>query len=245
MKVIEYGTKNKEVIMLLHGGGLSWWNYKDLVKLLENDYHIILPILDGHSNSDKRFTTIRDNALEIIDYIKEKYHGHIKLIGGLSLGAQILLEMLYMKEDICDYSIIESALVYPMKLTNKLVGPSINLSYSLISKKWFSHLQFKSLKINNSLFNDYYEDSKNIKKEDMISFMKENSNYELKDLSKSKSKSLIIVGSKERKIMIKSAKRINESLKNSTLKIMDGYYHGDLSLNHPYEYAKIIKELIA
>ena len=30
MKVKEYGDRNKETIMLLHGGGLSWWNYREV-----------------------------------------------------------------------------------------------------------------------------------------------------------------------------------------------------------------------
>ena len=25
MKIVEYGKQNRDVIMLLHGGGLSWW----------------------------------------------------------------------------------------------------------------------------------------------------------------------------------------------------------------------------
>lgn len=28
MKTVEYGKENQEIILLLHGGGLSWWNYK-------------------------------------------------------------------------------------------------------------------------------------------------------------------------------------------------------------------------
>ena len=40
MQYIEYGEQNREIIMLLHGGGLSWWNYKEVAKLLRNRYHI-------------------------------------------------------------------------------------------------------------------------------------------------------------------------------------------------------------
>ena len=29
MEYKEYGSKNKDIIILLHGGGLSWWNYID------------------------------------------------------------------------------------------------------------------------------------------------------------------------------------------------------------------------
>ena len=44
--------------------------------------------------------------------------------------------------------------------------------------------------------------------------------------------------------MIKSAKRIHNDLVNSELEILNGYYHGDLSINHAEEYVSKIKELI-
>ena len=42
MKYIEYGKEKKDVIILLHGGGLSWWNYKEVAEKLSNNYHIVL-----------------------------------------------------------------------------------------------------------------------------------------------------------------------------------------------------------
>ena len=86
MNFKEYGDNNKDIIMLLHGGGLSWWNYREEAEKLNNSYHIILPILDSHSESDRSFTSIEDNAQEIVEYITNNYNGHIRFIGGLSLG---------------------------------------------------------------------------------------------------------------------------------------------------------------
>lgn len=244
MIVKEYGKSNKDIIILLHGGGLSWWNYEEVSEILKSNYHVILPILDGHSGSDRDFTSIENNANEIIEYIDNNYNGNVKLIGGLSLGAQILLDILSKRDNICEYAIIESALVCPMKMTNRLIELLINMSYGLINKKWFSKLQFKSLKIKKELFDKYYIDSSNITKDNMISFLKANSNYHLKNIKTNKSKSIVIVGSKERPIMIKSAKRIHDELINSELEILSGYYHGDLSINHPNEYAEKVKKLI-
>ena len=51
MKYVEYGTRNPETVILLHGGGLSWWNYREAARLLQEDYHVIAPILDGHVSS--------------------------------------------------------------------------------------------------------------------------------------------------------------------------------------------------
>ena len=204
MEYKEYGSKNNDIIILLHGGGLSWWNYIDEISLLENEFHIVIPILDGHSGSDTNFTSIESNALEIINFINKSYNGKVKLIGGLSLGGQILLEILSKKPNICECAIIESALVMPMDFTYKMIEPIFNLSYCLISKKWFSKLQFKSLKLKKSLFALYYEDTCKITKDNLIAFMKSNSNYEVKNtLSHTKAKTLVLVGSKERPIMKK------------------------------------------
>lgn len=245
MNFKEYGNKNKDTIMLLHGGGLSWWNYREEAERLQESYHIIIPILDGHSDSDRRFTSIEDNAQEIIDYIENDYDGHISLIGGLSLGGQILLEILSRKNDICDYAIVESALAVPMKTTYKMIRPTFSMSYGLISKKWFSKMQFNSLRIRKDLFDDYYRDTCKIEKEDMISFMEANSKYLLKDsLQETKAKVLVIVGDKERPIIKKSANLIHQKIKGSRIEILPNYYHGDFSINHPREYVDMINELV-
>lgn len=214
MNFKEYGDCNNDTIMLLHGGGLSWWNYREEAEKLQESYHIIIPILDGHSDSDRKFTSIEDNAQEIIDYITSNYNGHVRLIGGLSLGGQILLEILSRKNDICDYAIIESALAIPMKATYKMIKPAFSMSYGLISKKWFSQMQFNSLKIRKDLFSEYYRDTCKIAKEDMIAFMEANSKYEIKDsLQSTKAKVLVVVGNKERPIMKKSASIIHQRIK--------------------------------
>ena len=240
MQIVEYGKKNQEVIILLHGGGLSWWNYRAEVLLLEQRFHVLIPILDGHANSDKEFTSIQDNAKELLQFIDENYNGQVHAIGGLSLGGQILVELLSIRNDVCELAVIESALVLPMPLTGALIGPSLTMSYGLIKKLWFSKLQFKSLKITSKLFDDYYRDTCKIKKTDMTGFLKSNANYALNPMiSKTKAKTVIAVGSKEQKKMLQSAKMLNEAIPDSKLLIIGNYYHGELSLNHPDEYVRL------
>lgn len=245
MVVKEYGSENKDVIVLLHGGGLSWWNYIDEIELLKNDFHLVIPILDGHAGSDCDFSTIENNAAEIIKYIDDNFQGKVKLIGGLSLGGQVLIGILSQRENICEYALIESALTVPMPITYKLIKPTFGMSYGLIKKEWFSKLQFRSLKMPEKIFPIYYEDSCKISKDNLIAFMRANANYTIKpSLSNSKAKALILVGEKERPIMIKSAKIIHEKLLGSKLKILDGYYHGDISLNQPKQYVETLLNLI-
>ena len=245
MNYTEYGKENNDVIILLHGGGLSLWNYREVAEILQSDYHVILPILDGHANADHDFTTIETNAAEIIKFIDECFDGSVLLIGGLSLGGQIVLEILSQREDICQYTIIESALVVPSKFTYSMIKPAFGSCYGLIHYKWFSKLQFKSLRIKPDLFEDYYRDTCGISKKNMIAFLQENALYSLKEsIKKNKANVYIYVGEKENPAMRKSAAIIHEFLQNSQLNILPNMYHGELSINHGHDYANTILEMI-
>lgn len=241
----EFGNENKDVIILLHGGGLSWWNYKNEIELLKSKYHIILPILNGHAGSDKSFISIEDNANEIIDFIDDNFNGNVKLIGGLSLGGQILLEILSKRNNICEYALIESSNVIPSKLTNKLIKPMFSSSYGLIKNKTFSKLQFDSLHINKELFDDYYKDTCLIKKEDMISFLIASTSFKLKESIKNiKTKTFIYIGEKENKTIKDSADIINKTIPNSIKTILPNLYHGEYSINNPILYVQEINKIL-
>lgn len=245
MVIKEYGVENQATIILLHGGGLSWWNYKEEAILLRKKYHVIIPILDGHADSDQPFISIEKNAEELIQYIDEQYQGSVYLIGGLSLGAQVLVEMLSQRKNICQYAIIESALIVPMHFIYRTIGPMIGMSYGLIKQNWFSKLQFQTLKIRESLYDEYYRDTCKITKKNMIAFLKANASYGVKEtLHNTEAKVKILVGGNEQKAMITSARMLHERIPNSALTILNGYEHGQLSINYPEEYVGVIKQLV-
>lgn len=240
-----YGKQNKDVIVLLHGGGLSWWNYREISELLQNDLQIIIPILDGHTGSDKDFTSIKDNADEIISFIDRNFGGSVLLIGGLSLGGQILVEMLSQRKNICRYAIVESASVIPSKLTYSLIRPIFGTCYGLIKQKWFSKLQFRSLRIKPELFDDYYQDTCGITKQNMIAFLQESSMYFMKKtLGECTAKVHLFVGERENKRILFSAKKIREAIKNCDLHILPSMYHGEFSINQADRYAKELYDII-
>jgi len=241
MQYVEYGAHNSQTVILLHGGGLSWWNYRDVAQLLSDRFHVVLPILDGHADSDTPFTSIEDNAARIIAHIDEHFGGKVLALGGLSLGGQIAVEMLTQRSDICRFALLESALVKPSKLTHALIKPTFGMSYGLIKQKWFAKLQAAYLGIPKKLFNDYFRDTYKISKEDMIAFLQSNSAYSIKPaLENTKAKVHIVFGSKEQSAIRTSGKMLHDTIPNSTLENLPGFRHGDLSLNYPEQYAQMI-----
>ena len=243
--MIEFGQQNSDVIMLLHGGGLSRWNYREVAKLLAERYHVVLPVLDGHADSDAPFTTIEDNAAGLISYVDAHFGGQVFAVAGLSLGGQVAAEMLSQRKDICRYALIESALVKPMKLTSALIAPTFGMSYGLAKQKWFATIQADYLGIPKALFDDYYRDTCKISKADMIAFLKANSLYAIKpSLSETTAKVKIVAGLREQKSIRDSAKLLHKAIPGSDLEILPGLRHGDLSINKPEQYVEILTDWI-
>ena len=245
MQFREYGKKNAPVILLLHGGGLSWWNYREVAEQLQRDFRVILPILDGHSGSGRDFSAIEDNAQEIIDFVDEELGGSVLLLAGVSLGSQILLEILSRRSHICRYALVESALVIPSKLTRALVRPTLACSCGLICQRWFAKVQAKYLKIPEVLFEDYFRDTCAISKESMAAFMKANSMYSLKDtLQDCGAEVRVLVGEKEIPSIKRSADRIRQAVPGSKLQILSEMHHGEFALCHPRDYAALLRKIL-
>ena len=73
MKFHEFGDKNLPPILLIHGGGSSWWNYLRQARILSEKYRVILPTLNGHGEEYQLdYVSTEDSVLEILDYLKEK-----------------------------------------------------------------------------------------------------------------------------------------------------------------------------
>ena len=106
-------------------------------------------------------------------------------------------------------------------------------------------MQFNALHINPMLFDDYYRDTCQIRKEDMISFMKATTSYSLKDSLRSVSSEVhVYYGSRETGLIKHSAEMIGKKLPGCILHPLTGFYHGDFSLNHAAAYADAVRQIV-
>jgi pimeloyl-ACP methyl ester carboxylesterase len=244
MIIKDFGLENQPVLVMIHGGGLSWWSWKAQIEALKSDFSIKAVIIDGHGDDyQSEFVSIEDSAQKIIDYIKKNQICPIYGICGLSIGAQILVEILTQEPEIAENWLIESALVKPIGVADKIVEPMISLMYPLIKKEWFAKIQSKALCISKSDFNDYYNDSKKMSMRSLKQITLSNGHYKLKKSKWTTDQNvLIFVGSKEPRIMIESAEELARAIPGSRLEIKKGYKHGELSLVHKDVYVEIIRK---
>jgi len=158
---------------------------------------------------------------------------------------QIVIESLSIREQICEYSIIESALVKPMRYLNKIISPMINLTYPLIKMKWYSKLQARQLLLPIEQYELYYKDSCKISKKSLQNILSSNSSFEINEtINRNKSKALILVGEKEIKSMKESYNIILDNIPESIGEVLSNYGHGELSQLHPEQYANMLLKFI-
>lgn len=241
----ETDNRSLPTLILLHGGGLSSWSLEPIVKLLRDNYHVVTPIIDGHGeDADEEFLSIEDSARKLIDYIDTNHNGKVFAIGGLSIGAQIVTEVLSLREDIAEYAILESALVYSIKGTALMTVPAYKLFYGLIKMRWFSKLQAKTLCVPDNMLEQYYNESIKMTKQSLINMTLSNGCYDLKStISNTKANVMIMVGRKEIGIMRKSGQRLKEAIPRSELLIIPNMGHGEISLLYPSRYVELISNL--
>ncbi|RCX21491.1 pimeloyl-ACP methyl ester carboxylesterase [Fontibacillus phaseoli] len=235
----ESGNPEASLIVFLHGGGVSGWMWEKQVEYF-HDYHCLVPDLPGHGLSPSPDFTIKDSAEDIFGLIQTKAQGKKVILIGFSLGAQVAIKLLSMKPEIADYSIINSALVRPIPWANKIIKPMVRLTYRLTKNRTFSKLQAKQLYIGAPYFETYYKETCNMDFNTLIKILEENMSFSIPaEFRMSKSKILITVGDKEKKIMKKSALDILGKTSNGKAVFIPKMGHG-VSLAEPEFFNKMV-----
>ena len=94
----EFGSKENQPVLLLHGMMQDWHSEYELLKPLEEHYRLIIPAQDGFYDGSGDFTSFADQARQIEEYIHENYGGKIHGAYGASQGGLMLTELLTRNE---------------------------------------------------------------------------------------------------------------------------------------------------
>jgi pimeloyl-ACP methyl ester carboxylesterase len=222
MKYTVEGNENGKLIVFINGAGVSKWMW-DEQKILCNQYKCLFFDLPGHGeNCNVDFNTIEE----------------VSFIIGLSIGGQIVLNMLRNHRDVITKAIVVSALNKPMNGIKVLFGPMVSMGMPLIRNKKFSEYQAKAFALPSNWHERYYEDSLKITKKTLLRIIEEGVSFNFND-KVTGIPTLILVGEKERRIMIKSAKKTLSMVENSIGYVVKGASHGI-----PYEKKDVFNELL-
>ncbi len=244
--VEEYGEKGNGTVLFLHGGGVSGWMWKRQIQPLEKSFHCLVPDLPGQGKSKGWGSfSIKESAKLVATLIKAKAQGGKAHLVGHSLGAQILVQMLEDFPDVVQSALIQSALVRPIPGINLFLKPTIKLTFPLTRQKWFAKVQAKSLGIPKEYFPFYFEDSCTINSLIMEDILRENGEFKIPEkIGDCSVPVLVLVGEKERGIMIKSAQDLVAYISQAEGYIVKGEGHG-FSFENPELFNEILRSWLA
>ena len=110
-----FGKADGPSLLLIPGLGVSIEIFLPLVGLLEDRFHIIAAQVDGFTlGVHSQFTSVDDQAAQVIAHVKENYDGRLDCAYGLSLGGKILSRMLERNELAIDHAVLDAAPLLPL-----------------------------------------------------------------------------------------------------------------------------------
>lgn len=127
-----YKPTLRPLIMLIPGLGVSYEIFLPLVELLRGRFEVVAAEVDGFTlGHHTSFTSIDDQASQIINHIHHNFNGRIDCIYGLSLGGKILSRILERGEVEVAHAIMDAAPL--VALPRWLVAP---LSHVQCANVW-------------------------------------------------------------------------------------------------------------
>lgn len=255
MNYHEFGNSNNPRIMLIHGGGNAWWNYLRQAECLAEHYHVILPTLDGHGEAfETPYQSTEACADKLLKYIEENCGGHLFALGGVSLGGQIVIELLSRKADITQKAIIDGSLCYPNPTMAHLCIATVKLCGGLIFSEKACRWQIammpkmlpKKMLFPQEIQTHYMRDMPRTPQDTLISIYRTYmSEYTLKEsLKETQAQVMYWYGSKEMKAVKKSAKLFQSFVRTCEIYEAEKYGHGYLAIYLPDEWLTLAQDFL-
>lgn len=249
MKFHVFGECGNPHIMLIHGGGNAWWNYLRQARKLSEKYHVILPTLDGHGEEFATdYISTEDTADKLLCYIQKNCGGKLFALCGVSLGGQIVIEMLSRKADLARKAIIDGSVCYPVPNMKRFCVATVKLFGRFIFSENACKRQLRvmpKMLTQKMLFpkeiQDFYlQDMPRLRKETLYAMYRTYMNYSIKDcLSECRAEIMYWYGEKEMKCVKKSAKLFKSYVKSCKVYEAKGYNHGALAIYLPEEWLEL------
>ncbi|MDE6408329.1 MAG: alpha/beta hydrolase, partial [Anaeroplasmataceae bacterium] len=111
MKIVTYGNKENEKILLLHPMFTSASFFDFAIEKLSDKYHLIIPTYSGHYENTT-YESMENEEKTINDFLRENQIDGLKAIIGFSLGANIAFHYFCHNQEKVSQVIVDSAPIF-------------------------------------------------------------------------------------------------------------------------------------
>lgn len=238
-----FGNENAPTLLLIPGLGVSYEIFLPLIQLTEESFRIIAVEVDGFTlGKHTRFTSVDDQAAQVIAYVREHHAGHLTCAYGLSLGGKILSRILERNELTIDHAILDAAPLLP--LPGWLINP---LRYYQAANVWtcYHWTEFWKFVFHSHYFDVLLDECRKSwpwgGKQAVLDGYKSVYTSKLEHISGSDIH--FWYGTKEAFAAKPQVKHLLSIYPKAHIQVFPGMNHGQLLVDHPDEVAKRIKKL--
>ncbi|MBC8569753.1 alpha/beta fold hydrolase [Zongyangia hominis] len=238
----EIDKRGKPVLLLLHGGGLSSWEWMPHIEILRGNYDLVAVTIDGHGEDvETPFVSIEDSAKKLIRYIDKEQDGQVFGICGFCLGGQIAVQALSERPHLCKCVVLESVNIASSEKRASRSIKMMHTCYPLLQQRWFAKIQSSQYQVAKENAEDFYQNVNGMKVESLENVYQSSLTFAIPPTYKNcTAKALVLCGSKERADMQESCRLLSSAKVDSMLKIVEKARHG-LSMKDPEAYLEIVQ----
>lgn len=237
----EYGREYQESILFLHGGGTGAWMWKKVIPQLSG-FHCLAPDLPEHDHSaDVKPFSLKKTTHLMMTIISEKCPGGIAHVVGLSLGAQLGVQMLIDFPQKIKSAFLSSPMLKPVFGSNLGFFNENVLRWThhifmqpFKNWDWWMKLNMKySAGIPHEFFPDFKRVFQTMSEDAFARIMTSGMSFRLPaGLETVKTPVLVTVGSKEYRAMKESAKLLAAVLPDAQAYIVNSDHQQNLAESH-------------
>ncbi len=216
----ESGPPQAETLVFLHGGGAGAWMWGPVIERLP-EFHCLAPDLPQHGRSQEGPFSMAGAAEAVAGLIRRQSASGRAHVVGLSLGAQVLVELLSRAPERVQTALISSALLCPLPGS----GLGLYRPWSLALAYWTMMAPFKNweawIRLNarysagvpEAYFEHFRRDFQAMSRDAWVNVMSANLGYRLPaGLERCHSPALVMVGKKEHRALRRSAEALLAAL---------------------------------
>ncbi len=250
MDILEFGNKANQSIILIHGFQCPYQIWNKYIEHYKNQYHIIVPILEGH-NPDKKeeFISLQKTAKEIEDYYISHFGNGVYAMFAISYGGIIAANIwqnqkLNIKKLIFDGSPITS---YPRFLKSYLTNFYLQVTHKTQKRDQKTLAQAANSICPKEHLNNLLKVLDNMSDENIQRYIDAWSDYRLPDnINTPDTKVYFFHGTKSNEMLAKkSAKYVKKHYPNSEIICLKGKGHCETSLFEPMKMIGKLDKILA
>ena len=243
-----FGNDSGKAILLIHGMLNPWQIWKEVSDAFSNEYFVIIPELDAHTQEEaSEFISVDDEAVKIRDYLQKNGKENLYMTCGLSMGGRIAAVLAGMPEITVENLILDGA---PLLSMPKILIGFMSKNYISIinkSKKLDPKVieSFKKDFLPEKYLDDYLKLAGHMDEQSIRNVLKSVfSAFEFKKYDDS-CKILFMHGTKGNEtVSKKAALKMKEVNPQTQIKCFDGYAHAQLLSFETKQWIKEVKDFL-